>query len=208
MKELAGRAIAHYDRAASWRRGGRGLAETPAIDIRAAWLHLVEGDTARSVDALRRVIDREGPADNWCADLARVMVLRGRRGEAIAYLEQTLDAQPEFDQVRDQLGRMLFEDGRTEDVVSMYRRAIDPTDHHHRRQASLRVRLASVYLALGRISEAADELRAAVELQPLDARTRLDLARVLMQQGHEEEAGREYEEALRLDPEIRESATR
>jgi len=166
MKELAGRAIAHYDRAASWRRGGLGLAETPANDIRAAWLHVVRGDAGQSVDALRRVIWREGPADNWCADLARVMVLQGQRREAIAYLEETLAVEPKFDQVRDQLGRMLFEDGRGEDVIVIYRRAIDPADHHHRRQASLRFRLASVYLALGRITEARHEYEEARRLDP------------------------------------------
>ncbi len=200
MQELAGRAIAHYDRAGSWRRGGLGLAETPSIDIRAAWLHLVRGDTAQAADALRRVIDREGPSNSWCADVARIMVLQGQRREAIAYLEQTLAANPEFEQVRDQLGRMMFEDGRGDDVIALYRRALDPADHHHQRQASLRLRLASIYLALGRIGEAADELRVAVKLKPLDARLHLDLARVLRQQGHEQEARREYEQALRLDP--------
>lgn len=92
----AGFALAHLQRADSLRAGGLGLVETPAVTAAIARSHLIRGEYADAETALRRYVQARGPSDDLCVDVARLLLLQGRRDDALRYAETTLTLHPEF----------------------------------------------------------------------------------------------------------------
>jgi polyferredoxin len=122
MVRNAGQALAHYERAGSWRRtpgSGLGLAETPTIDMRAAWLHLVRGELREAEQAMERVIAREGRRDMLCAELARIKLLQDDLPAAINTLEEALAARPKLDEVRRMLAMLYTHVGRADEANAL-----------------------------------------------------------------------------------------
>ncbi len=92
----AGYALAHLQRADSLRSGGLGLVQTPAVTAAIARSHLVRGEYADAETALRRYVEARGPSDDLCVDITRLLLLQGRREDALRYTQTTLALHPEF----------------------------------------------------------------------------------------------------------------
>lgn len=118
--------------------------------------------------------------------LAATALRRGQLGEAVAWLRRAEDT---FTGLRDQSGivrallvRGLIEaaDGRTGDVIATYREALSrlpQSGDDGLLEITVRMRLAELYVTLGRLPDAEDEARRAEELAITHHQPRL-LARV------------------------------
>ncbi|HET9315092.1 MAG TPA: tetratricopeptide repeat protein [Vicinamibacteria bacterium] len=108
----------------------------------------------------------------------------------------TVAKSPRSALVRNNLGRALAAQGRTDEAIAEYREGlrIDP------RHAATRSKLGNALAEEGRFEEAAAEYAAALDVDPRDHRTHNNYARVLLRLGRVEAGVRELEAAARLRP--------
>lgn len=196
QREQASRALMHYRLAGSWRRGGLGVLDTPSSDVRAAWLHAVRGELAEAEACLSRVVERSGPADNLCADLGRIKVLRGDAARAEAYWETTLAEYAGFEQVREQLAHLYARTGRIDGAILLYRDALDRGIDGPR----VRAQLGSLLIQSRRFEEAGAHLRTATVQAPEDPRVHHDYAVLLFMRGRLDDALSVLERGARAAP--------
>ncbi|MEC9374084.1 MAG: tetratricopeptide repeat protein [Planctomycetota bacterium] len=197
MRDRAAAALDSFERARSMRHGGVGLAETPGLDIRSAWLHLVVGELAEAEADLRSGLERQGLTDGLCMDLAQVIRLQGREDEAIAYLEGVLAEDPSLVQSRDMLTGLYIEKGRIDDAIALARGAVEREPE----SAAARVRYAAVLTQAERTEEAREATLAALErLETGDTQTRDRIATQLVRIGEANRAVEMYREALEARP--------
>lgn len=202
--ELARRALGHYARADSWRRGGIGLAGNLLNDRNAALLHLVTGDHASCEAALRRIARGAGEQDELTNDIARVMVLQGRDDDARAFVDDALRRRPEFWGVRERRAAGWIAQGRAEaalrDALEALPRIGGTWEY---RVARARTRLIAAWAlgVLGRGEEALAQMKLAAGDAPGHARARAALARGYAQlAGDLGSAVSELREAVKLEP--------
>lgn len=188
-------ALARYERAGSWRRGGLGLADTPANDVRIAWLRMVVADGPGAEDAMRRAIGRERPSEALTMNLARILVAQGKRDEAIEHLVRTNDAHPAFAGVRTMLTDLLVRSGRTDEAIALLRRTAARRPH----DVEARVALAATLAEAGRLDDAVEELRSICDEHPRSATARQRLGVALFMRGEVDAALLDLHRAAALD---------
>lgn len=97
-----------------------------------------------------------------------------------------------------QQANQLLREGKLEDAVAIYQKAIDQNPNfylsHHN--------LGEVLWKFGRLEEAATAFQKAIELKPSAAWSYFNLAQVLEQLGREDEAIASYEKASELNPQL------
>jgi polyferredoxin/tetratricopeptide (TPR) repeat protein len=192
----AARALELYARAGSWQRGGIGLTDTPRIDERMAWLHMVLRELEAAEAALRRVERREGLGDGLTADLARLMLAAGREDRAVAHLTESLERSPGLRESRDMLAGLLRKRGRNIAAEDLYRRAL----MHNPRDAAARAVLAYGRLQAGQIEAGVREFRQAAGDAPRDAGILSGLALAEYYTGDVDAALLALERAARVNP--------
>lgn len=234
--DAARRAIHLYTLASPLSIGGLGLASTPEIDIRLAWLHAVVGDFARAESALRRVDDRRMLTESLAQNLARFIAIQKRPGDADAFLLDIVRRYPRFDSLRAQfagglaqrgdalraeqmlrdgaarakgraaphihLAQFLGAQGRTDDSISSFRRAIavDPRSapaHYELGMTLLRADTKAAPTA----EQALASLTRAHELSPRDPLPVMGLAQAYLKLGRADDARRSIELAEQLQRE-------
>jgi protein O-mannosyl-transferase len=102
---------------------------------------------------------------------------------------------------RDCLGDLLYHQGRVEEAIAHFQKALEiqpkyAQAHHH---------LGCALLAHGRVDEALAHFRKALELRPNHAETHNNLGVVLRQQGQLENATAHFQKALELRPDYAEA---
>lgn len=191
----AERALYWYGLADSWRRGGIGLAGTPAVRVRMAWLRLVVEDLP-GAEAILAELAGETRIDSLHADLARVMLLRADAGRAEASLADSLDSNPGFSQCRDMLARMMAGSGRVDAAAGLYRSRLkdQPGD------AVCRAGYGSFLMAAGDLLAAREQLALAVQAEPRLVGAAMDLATSWAASGDTGQASRVLESAAKSVP--------
>jgi tetratricopeptide (TPR) repeat protein len=128
-------------------------------------------------------------------NLGLALGLAGRTEEAIPHFRAALEATDKAD-IHHNLGAALDKVGRTDEAIREYEAAIarDPDLY------VTRVLLAKDLAARGRIPEAEEHLRRALELNPVEAEPHRLMAVMLTVEGRVEDAIREYREILRRNP--------
>jgi len=121
---------------------------------------------------------------------------RGRTGDALSYLVESVRLNGQFPDARDNLGLVLVGQGRLDDAVTQYRTALQLNPGFSQAHNNLGVALAG----LGLLDEAISHYRRALELDPDAAMTHNNLGQALASQGKLFEAITQYQEALRLEP--------
>jgi protein O-mannosyl-transferase len=94
------------------------------------------------------------------------------------------------------LGFVLYRQGRLEEAVAHYHEALRIKPDHPLARPNLAVALTK----LGRLDEAVAQYREALRLYPNDASSRVNLGALLEGQGRLDEAISQYREALRISP--------
>lgn len=212
-RALAQQAIAWYERAAPWWRGGVGLYRPWEAGTRLGWLKAVAGDLAGSEAALRETLTLRPPTDDLAIGLSRVIRLRagaghGPNGTSIfaddqATRERVDDAllaalaqRPTLHGTRYNLASMLAARGQPDQAAALYDQAqkTDPSDVRIARDAAL------VYMNLQQPAKAADALRAGLSSRPRSGALMADLASVLVVMGRTDEARLYVDSALKHPP--------
>lgn len=184
-----------YRMASSLGEGGIGLLRTPGASMRSAWLQLVVGDFDRAERSLRAILASPRRTDELGIETARLMVTRGRPGDAIDILERTVERSPGFAQSRDMLAALLVQQGSPDRAEAVYRAALD------RRPADpiARAGLGRLMLTTGRLDAALEHLNAAADLSDEPAVQR-DRAIALFSAGRVNDAVRTLEIAADRRP--------
>jgi len=100
-------------------------------------------------------------------------------------------------------GNLIAADGRTEDAIGFYRRALEQSPRYVDAHTDLAVALARE----GSLAEAITHLEQALALDPTADDAENDLGVALVQQGHVNEAIPHYQRALELDPDNADAQT-
>lgn len=193
-RDVAHRALALYALAGSLRDGGLGLVDTPAVEVRRAWLHLVAGERTQAEARLRNALAIEGLNDALVSELSSVLLLDGRVADAERVLEDALARRARFAQSRLALAGLRMRQGRVADAESVLRAGVDTAG-----LGDLRVRsaLASLLLQQGRIDEGESVLRACLRDNPNDVNLLRGLAAARFMQGDTGGALNELHAAIR-----------
>ena len=157
-------------------------------------LRLMEaGRTADAEGALRRKLAEAPSNAEWRTLLARVLVAAGRKPEAIAELSLAVEHAPKVREPRLTLARLANELGQSE-LAARHARVLTGRDA---RDSEAWSALGMAAFGLRNKREATRALRRAVEITPGYAAARYNLAAVLADQEHSEEALEQAAAALK-----------
>jgi tetratricopeptide (TPR) repeat protein len=134
-------------------------------------------------------------ADNFVI-LGSQAAAEKRSGDAIAYYEQALEANPNQLEARNNLAAELSRAGRYGDALAHYERLLEA----HPDQWAVHSNAGFACLKLGRYDRAVEHYADVVDLKPEDATARIHLGMACAKAGSLERAQASYREALRLDP--------
>ncbi|MCA9312605.1 MAG: tetratricopeptide repeat protein, partial [Phycisphaerales bacterium] len=151
-------AARHFETAASFRRGGLGLMDQPTARTRHALFSVALGDPEVAEDYLRHAIERSGPGNDSCSDLAALLIATGRRDEAMQLCRDWLREDPDLWLVRDQLANQGRITGHVDDAITDATALLDEIgDDRSRHEVALRthLQLARMLAWRGRFDEAA-----------------------------------------------------
>jgi tetratricopeptide (TPR) repeat protein len=113
-----------------------------------------------------------------------------------ALFEHTLAVTKRNHIIHNNLGVVLAGDGRYDEAISCYKRALEIEPDY----ADARANVGHVFLALGRLDEAYAELARTLELKPAMVEAHTDMGTLLAAQGRYDESAGHLEESLRLSP--------
>lgn len=204
-------AVRHYDQAIADGAGVGGM-EEHAARLRRAGVLLALGRTAEAEAAFRRLTEEDPVSAAAHFGLGRALAARGDPNGAIAAFERALDRQPEAGQVHYALAQAYRRVGRidearrhlalrSEQKVYLRDPLVDSLAVAAHGGAFHKLRGDDAVLA-GRLAEAAAAYRLAVEAEPRNFHYRKSLGLTLYQLGRSDEAARELEAALDLDPDL------
>jgi serine/threonine-protein kinase len=174
----------------------------PAAEMATCWLELIEGGVIEPADAYRRAEDAVTRALRADPDSSQAhatwgylrMVRDFAWDEAEREFRRALALSPSNADAYDVYGRLCAAQGRFEESVAKMRRAqeLDPLAH--------RIDIATALLRAGHYPEAIERARAAVELEPTNARARATLGWAQLLVGQRSEGLAEIEEGVRHAP--------
>jgi Flp pilus assembly protein TadD len=143
----------------------------------------------------RTVVDRR-PNGRARMALATELLATGDHAAALGYLREAVR---DFPDARFGFGTELIADGKTEEGVAELRQFISDQPSNLNRIPA-RTLLAQALWSLGRLGEAADELRTVLKMVPANEGIRMSLADVLSVQKRYDEATAEYRTLLASQP--------
>jgi Flp pilus assembly protein TadD len=153
------------------------------------------GDHAGAEEALTRAVDLNGETVKIRTNLGRVLLERGRPGDALPHLEKAVELEPTSHEVWRVLGNVYAQSGRSVDAIDAYRQALMLNDHDSWTMNNYGLAL----IQLGRYEDALLPLARAVELVPLSATFQNNLGVALERIGELEGARTAFAAALEAD---------
>jgi serine/threonine-protein kinase len=167
--------------------------------------HLLEavGETDRAIAIFEDLVRLRPQAGRHLTCLGVLLKGHGRYREARDILDKAASAlhaeigrQPGRPSPHNNLGMVLWSQGRHDEAIAEFRAAVRLGPHDPKPHTNLGLVLSQH----GRLEEAVAEIRAALRLQPDFAEAHGNLGDALRRQGRREEAIAEYRAALRLRP--------
>jgi tetratricopeptide (TPR) repeat protein len=142
-------------------------------------------------------------------NLGEVLLAQHKPDQAVEAYKRGIAIAPDDVDVQTRIGTALMRayadltdslvgGGRTDEAVTVFAEAL----RRYPDSAALRFRMGTLLLQLNRFAEAAEELRAVVAVSPQAPEAHGNLGAALAASGRTEEAIPEFEEALRLKPDL------
>ena len=134
----------------------------------------------------------------WMAytNLGLILKNQGKRDQAIAANERSLQIRPDQFEAYNNLGVIFYEQGKLDEAITKYRAALAA----YRNFADAHVNLGTVLDLRGQSVEAMEEYRTALRLSPNNAQAHNNLGCLLLASGNLEEAMGHFQETLKATP--------
>lgn len=161
-----------------------------------ARLDLAHGAYPDAASAFRTLLLHNPNDADAHSGLGVALLNQGNSSEAQAEFEQALAIDPRNFTALDNLGQMEIAEGQLPRAIQLLQSAVAS-----RNDADARQHLALAYANSGRMADAADQLRQALDLQPRSALTHGLLSRVYSSMGEWQQALEERQRSLQLQPE-------
>lgn len=173
---------------------------TPRYQLLLAEAYAERGDTTSAIGALNRVVGNDPNVANAYVQLS-LLYQFSDPDLALTYLDTAMALAPQDPYPLELRGRYLEQAGRWEAAVATYRRInlIDRQYSNGNRRAGL------ILLERGRPREAYREFNILVNNDPADVAAYYQRGLASEQMGEPERARRDYETALRMDPQFTEA---
>jgi protein O-mannosyl-transferase len=159
----------------------------------------IQGRLRDSFEQFHYALRLRPPLATAHTGLGLLLARQGNLSEAADHFHRALDSDPGDAQAHANLGLILKKWGQWGEAATHFGQAaqIDPdSEQAQRAQREWGLALAEQ----GELSEATIHLRAAVRINPRDARAHQSLGEVLLRQGQADEAEEHFQEARRLRP--------
>ncbi|MDQ3264440.1 MAG: tetratricopeptide repeat protein [Myxococcota bacterium] len=153
--------------------------------------HLLQRRPAEARAAFQRAQQGAGETPALRVGLAEVLVLEGKRKEAIAELKQVSQKFPQHADAQERLSRLLLEDQRAPEAEQVALQLVKLQDG-----AQAQLLLADVYLAQKRFPQAEQSARKALAADPRFLTAQVRLGTALQGQGRHDEAVKVLEKAV------------
>ena len=183
-------AIAHFQQALRFDP------DQPVVEYALGEALVEAGRPQEAIAPLRRALDAGVHADQAGFDLVRALGASGERAEAIRVLERVRPAREDEAERWVALGQLAVHLQAPRLVETFARKALSV----RRDLAPAHAQLGAALNLAGRWTEAAEELREAIRLDPSDPSAHVGLAVAEASAGRLADARRQLDEALRLDP--------
>jgi len=183
-------AIAHFQQALRFDP------DQPVVEYALGEALVEAGRPQEAIAPLRRALDAGVHPDQAGFDLVRALGASGERAEAIRVLERVRPAREDEAERWVALGQLAVHLQEPRLVEMFARKALSV----RRDLAPAHAQLGAALNLAGRWTEAAEELREAIRLDPSDPSAHVGLAVAEASAGRLADARRQLEEALRLDP--------
>ncbi len=149
----------------------------------------------------QRAILREFPdSESDYEDLAKMLLDKGRAGEALAYAQRAVEIAPELCYSHMTLGSVLGRMGRLQEAMAQNEQALRLSPDSAAAQCNFGVAL----MELGRAPEAVEHFEQALRIDPDTTLAHDSLGCALYQSGRAQEAIKEFEAELRIHPDYAE----
>jgi len=210
-----GRAVTLTRQAVELHRGGK-LPEARAIYQQAiqqapryadalhffGMLEYQDGNLESGIRHVRKALSLAPDYADAHANMAIMMLTRGDHAACEQHVDRALSLAPKSVPPRTTQGRLYLAQGRAEEARRVFLDALsgDLAGVDAQCRSTLHIGLARTLVLEGRIDEALDHYRRAVEISPLSDRTEMILARALCKHRRFEEAAACYRSILDRDP--------
>lgn len=132
---------------------------------------------------------------------ANKLVQKGRLAEAIKQYYRVLLRDPEFAQVRNNLGNVLASQGHIDEAINYFEECLSIEPEF----AEAHNNLAILLIQKGRFEEAITHYQESLRIEPETAETHYNLGLTLANLGRQDEAVQCFNEALRIKPDLAEA---
>jgi serine/threonine-protein kinase len=196
LREAVGEADPVRRRAALEKLAAVDVQRLPARAVTrlAKRLEALQGQAA-AVDLLRRA-SRQYPGDFWVNHSLGLALLNQKPAEAERYLAIAVALRPDSAGPHNNLGLALQNEGKSEEAIAEYRRALDLDPNY----AGAHTHLGIALMSQGKMQEAIREFRQAIDRDPKYAPAHNNLGNALAALGKREEAIAAYRRALAANP--------
>ena len=157
-------------------------------------------DYAGAIKWLEKAVELDNRNKDAWYYLGRAYYTKARLGEARKAFEAILGLDPSNARAENNLGLILETEGKPEEAIASYRKAIAWQEHAPPITEQPYVNLGNILVEQGRPKEAVAPLEKAVALAPNNAYCRMILGVLYRKIGEMEKARRELERATELDP--------
>lgn len=204
MAADARRALDLYDRIEPLWRGGFALAPANpglAVATRRAWLLACLHEFASAEAVLREDIERNGPNDFACLDIAFLLQMQLDDEGAAAYLAEITRTHPEFQRCVDAYSTWLAEGGRRDDAIALVESALASVAEDDPRHLAYLRRLSLLALEGGDALRSVELIERTIEIDPNNPGSYVFLTRAYEASGNSMKAMEAVSRGLERFPE-------
>ena len=186
------------NQAAAEREWRRALEEEPRNALALVQLgeaRLVSGDLESAQQMIETAVRVSPKLTSAHLALALLRERQGRNDLAESSFRQAVALSPLNTAIRIEFGRFYLAQGRLQEAMEQFRRGTDGVP-----SPELWDQLGDGYRKLGQQADAEKAFHSALSLNPFDGDAHLGLGSLYESQGRKEQAGKEYELVLQMDP--------